>query len=253
MPAQGELYRPNMDTVKSYINGGGDSDAGDSSVSTDLTTPTETTGSGSQSNTRGNNHRSKPPPVPVSVPVAICGMAMRLPGGVSSAEGFWDFLVNKGDACARIPASRYATHGPQGNSNPSPASDPSSSSIAPNDTTKDQHEGTDDAHTGINGFAAAPAPDKPHWRTHGYMLNHVDLAAFDASLFSMTRAELGVVDPQQRLLLELTRYSNFTILNGTPFSFSLTGVLIKKQGVLRKCRRERLEGQGYRCVHRVVW
>lgn len=37
------------------------------------------------------------------------------------------------------------------------------------------------------------------------MLSHVDIGAFDAGLFSMTRAELGMVDPQQRLLLEITR------------------------------------------------
>ncbi|KAK0732344.1 hypothetical protein B0T21DRAFT_412523 [Apiosordaria backusii] len=42
-----------------------------------------------------------------SVPVAICGMAMRLPGGISSSEQFWDLLVNKRDARSRIPTSRY--------------------------------------------------------------------------------------------------------------------------------------------------
>ncbi|KAM7215616.1 hypothetical protein V8F06_009003 [Rhypophila decipiens] len=111
-------------------------------------------------------------------------MAMRLPGGISSGEEFWDLLVNKRDGCARIPASRYATHGPQGNLNTASPSSPATGGKQADDDS---------------------APDKPHWRTHGYMLNHVDLAAFDASLFSMTRAELGVVDPQQRLLLELTR------------------------------------------------
>lgn len=136
------------------------------------------TDAGSSSGAGGNH--VKPP-----VPVAICGMAMRLPGGISSAEAFWDFLVNKGDACARIPAERYATHGPQGNSAPSPG------------TWFDGGGGSD--------ATTEKEADKPHWRTHGYMLNQVDLAAFDASLFSMTRAELEIVDPQQRLLLELTR------------------------------------------------
>ncbi|CAP62086.1 uncharacterized protein PODANS_5_380 [Podospora anserina S mat+] len=42
-----------------------------------------------------------------SVPVAICGMAMRLPGGITSSEQFWDLLVNKRDARSRIPTSRY--------------------------------------------------------------------------------------------------------------------------------------------------
>ncbi|KAJ2980610.1 hypothetical protein NUW58_g6899 [Xylaria curta] len=110
------------------------------------------------------------------VPIAICGMATRLPGGISSAEQLWEFLLNKGDACARIPEERYATHLPRSE-----------------DTS------------GGSGNAVKVDSETPHWKTHGYMLDHVDLAAFDSSLFSMTRAELGIVDPQQRILLELTR------------------------------------------------
>ncbi|KAL8681559.1 MAG: hypothetical protein Q9224_006843, partial [Gallowayella concinna] len=34
-------------------------------------------------------------------------MAMRLPGGVHDAEGFWDFLVNKRHGQCRVPSSRY--------------------------------------------------------------------------------------------------------------------------------------------------
>ncbi|KAK3324348.1 hypothetical protein B0T19DRAFT_464372 [Cercophora scortea] len=101
-------------------------------------------------------------------------MSMRLPGGISSADQFWDFLVNKRDARAPIPPERYATHGPQGKHSKDAAGE-------------------------------FTIESKPHWRTHGYMLDHVDLAAFDASLFSMTRSELARADPQQRLLLELTR------------------------------------------------
>ncbi|KAI1828708.1 hypothetical protein F4861DRAFT_535124 [Xylaria intraflava] len=108
------------------------------------------------------------------VPMAICGMATRLPGGISSPEQLWEFLLNKGDGCVRIPAERYATPG---------------SAVA-------SHDGEGDV---------SPDSDTRHWRTHSYMLDHVDLAAFDSALFSMTRAELGIVDPQQRILLELTR------------------------------------------------
>lgn len=110
----------------------------------------------------------------VSKPLAVCGISTRLPGGISSAEELWDFLLSKKDACARIPPSRWASHGPQGN--------------ITGETDKDND-----------------TPDTPHWKTHSYMLNHVDLGAFDAGLFSMTRTELGMVDPQQRLLLEITR------------------------------------------------
>ncbi|KAF3063606.1 Lovastatin diketide synthase LovF [Daldinia childiae] len=40
-------------------------------------------------------------------PIAICGMAMRLPGGVRDADTFWDVLVNKKDTRGPIPSNRY--------------------------------------------------------------------------------------------------------------------------------------------------
>ncbi|KAL1883305.1 Type I Iterative PKS [Diaporthe australafricana] len=95
------------------------------------------------------------------VPVAICGMAMRLPGDISSGEQLWDFLVNKRNARGVVPTERYnsaAFHG------------------------------------------------GPEGRTrHGYFLKDLDIEKFDASLFTMTRAELEWLDPQVRILLELTR------------------------------------------------
>jgi acyl transferase domain-containing protein len=48
-------------------------------------------------------------------PVAIVGMAMRLPGGIHDAEGFWDLLINKRDGQCRVPSDRYnvdAFYGP---------------------------------------------------------------------------------------------------------------------------------------------
>ncbi|KAH3920303.1 hypothetical protein HBH56_002660 [Parastagonospora nodorum] len=48
-------------------------------------------------------------------PIAICGMAMRLPGGVRDAEGYWDLLYNKRSGQCRVPADRYnveAFYGP---------------------------------------------------------------------------------------------------------------------------------------------
>ncbi|KAM5494833.1 Type I Iterative PKS [Microsporum audouinii] len=51
------------------------------------------------------NARPKSHDVPP--PIAIVGMAMRLPGGINSAEEFWKFLVNKGDARGRVPQSRF--------------------------------------------------------------------------------------------------------------------------------------------------
>ena len=40
-------------------------------------------------------------------PIAICGMSCRLPGGIESPQQLWDFLMGKGDARSRVPASRY--------------------------------------------------------------------------------------------------------------------------------------------------
>jgi acyl transferase domain-containing protein len=40
-------------------------------------------------------------------PVAIIGMAMRLPGGVQSCEGFWKFLIEKKDGVIEVPSTRY--------------------------------------------------------------------------------------------------------------------------------------------------
>jgi hypothetical protein len=39
-------------------------------------------------------------------PIAICGMALRLPGGLHTPQQFWDFLVAKGDARGRVPEVR---------------------------------------------------------------------------------------------------------------------------------------------------
>ena len=46
-----------------------------------------------------------------TAPVAVCGMAMRLPGGIRDASGFWDMLVNGRDARAPIPFDRYNAEG----------------------------------------------------------------------------------------------------------------------------------------------
>lgn len=40
-------------------------------------------------------------------PIAICGMGMRLPGGINDAAGFWDMLYNGRSGRCEVPASRY--------------------------------------------------------------------------------------------------------------------------------------------------
>lgn len=56
------------------------------------------TGKTNGENTRFNSSRD---------PIAICGMAMRLPGGINDAEGFWDALYNGKDLRSAIPPERY--------------------------------------------------------------------------------------------------------------------------------------------------
>ncbi len=60
-------------------------------------------------NSRSNGHSGAPSPAgaPLQVPIAVCGTALRLPGGLSTPKQFWEFLLAKGDARGRVPASRY--------------------------------------------------------------------------------------------------------------------------------------------------
>lgn len=44
-------------------------------------------------------------------PIAICGLGLRLPGGIQNGEDFWDLLINGKDARSEIPASRFAIDG----------------------------------------------------------------------------------------------------------------------------------------------
>ena len=39
--------------------------------------------------------------------IAIVGVACRLPGGVTSAEGFWTLLAKGGDGVTTLPAARW--------------------------------------------------------------------------------------------------------------------------------------------------
>ncbi|WQF90289.1 Putative Acyl transferase domain superfamily, quinone oxidoreductase/zeta-crystallin, thiolase [Colletotrichum destructivum] len=44
---------------------------------------------------------------PTVEPIAICGMAMRLPGGITDAAGFWDMLYNGRSGRCKVPEDRY--------------------------------------------------------------------------------------------------------------------------------------------------
>lgn len=100
------------------------------------------------------------------VPVAICGMAVRLPGGLTSPQDFWDFLISKGDARGRVPNSRYNIS----------------------------------AYHSTSGRPGTIATE------YGYFLDEsVKLGSLDASRFSLSRAELEFAGPEQRLMLEVVR------------------------------------------------
>jgi acyl transferase domain-containing protein len=40
-------------------------------------------------------------------PIAIVGMGMRLPGGVRTADDFWDVLIDQKDCSSEVPKTRY--------------------------------------------------------------------------------------------------------------------------------------------------
>ncbi|KAK5991611.1 Highly reducing polyketide synthase gloL [Cladobotryum mycophilum] len=99
-----------------------------------------------------------PPP-----PIAIIGMGVRLPGGVSTPDEFWDLLINKRDGRCRVPLDRYNVDG--------------------------------FLNSGIKRYSVASE--------YGYFLKDADFKAFDTSFFVTNRTEAPTVDPQQRLLLEV--------------------------------------------------
>jgi hypothetical protein len=69
-------------------------------------------GDGHQSTADINNGDAA---IPYYEPIALIGCAMRLPGGVETAESLWDLLENKREGRCRVPADRFnveAFYGP---------------------------------------------------------------------------------------------------------------------------------------------
>ena len=99
-------------------------------------------------------------------PIAICGMALRFPGGLKTPQQFWEFLLAKGDARGRVPASRY----------------------------------------NIDTYYSPDGKPGTVKTEYGYFLDEsVDLGSLDVSFFSIKGGEVDRVDPQQRQMLEVTR------------------------------------------------
>ena len=102
------------------------------------------------------------------IPIAICGMAVRLPGGVATPQQFWEFLVNKGDGRCRVPETRY----------------------------------------NVSTFYSSSKKPGSVITEYGYFLDEsIGLGALDTSFFTMSRSEMERTDPQQRMMLEVARES----------------------------------------------
>ncbi|KAI4228292.1 MAG: hypothetical protein L6R36_001722 [Xanthoria steineri] len=100
------------------------------------------------------------------MPLAVCGMAVRLPGAVTTPQQLWEFLLAKGDARIRVPETRYS----------------------------------------ISAYHSNTAKPGTVATEYGYFLDEtVDLGALDTSFFTMPRTEVERADPQQRLMLEVAR------------------------------------------------
>lgn len=98
-------------------------------------------------------------------PVAICGMAMRLPGGIRNDNDLYKFLFNKQDARSTIGADRY----------------------------------------NIDAFYSPSGRDGTIITRQGYFLNDLDYSNLDLSMFTFSAAEAEQLDPNHRLVLEVVR------------------------------------------------
>lgn len=102
---------------------------------------------------------------PNETPVAICGMAMRLPGGIHNDNDLYQFLFNKGDARTTIGEDRY----------------------------------------NVEGYYSPYGQDGTISTKKGYFLNDLDYSNLDLSMFTFSAAEAEQLDPNHRLVLEMVR------------------------------------------------
>lgn len=123
-----------------------------------------TNGDSHANGTNGTNGLPMDNPNEKAIPIAICGMGLRLPGGLSTPQEFWEFLVNKGDARGRVPETRY----------------------------------------NVSAYHETSKRPTTVATQYGYFLGEdVKLGAMDTSRFSMSRSDVEYADPQQRRLLEV--------------------------------------------------
>ncbi|KAM7185490.1 hypothetical protein V8F33_012377, partial [Rhypophila sp. PSN 637] len=54
-----------------------------------------------------NGHVHHDEKKPLVEPIAVCGMGLRLPGGINDAQAFWDLLQNKRSGRCKVPKTRF--------------------------------------------------------------------------------------------------------------------------------------------------
>ena len=139
--------------------------------------------------------------------IAICGIGLRLPGGIRSCDGEASSLTPDGCRfflfyfCSSFfsffSSSCFFFAGYRVNY------------VCP-DYWNLLHQGRDargpipPSRYNLSGFDSSLGGKDGIRIQHGYFLSE-DLAALDTSMFSLTRSELEKTDPQQRMLLQVTR------------------------------------------------
>ena len=98
---------------ESCSDSNGESSSTISTLTSDLRSESQTSISGYNHSNQGNYKIDPIGPMLKSTdalnfePIAVCGLGIRLPGGVCDAEGFWDLLVKGRDARGPIRSDRY--------------------------------------------------------------------------------------------------------------------------------------------------
>ena len=116
-------------------------------------------------NGHANGHTSRSDHHLNETPVAICGMAMRLPGGIRNDADLYQFLLNKRDARSVVGQDKY----------------------------------------NIDGYYSSYGQTGTVNTKQGYFLDYLDYSNIDLSMFSFNGAEAEQLDPNHRLVLEMVR------------------------------------------------
>lgn len=96
-------------------------------------------------------------------PIAVTGIGCRFPGGVTSADDFWDMLARGTDTISEVPKDRW-------------------------DHRRFYHPSTD-------------KPGKCSWRWGGFLSE--DVYGFDPLFFGISPRDADAMDPQQRYVLQV--------------------------------------------------